>query len=427
MADPTRGRKKRWSYNAGERGRNWVRAFEHARDGAYYLEWLEEHEATDPETGEVATVQRRRRKKLREEDQTPRRAIAKAEELAERFADLLANPEEPVTLAGLMKHYVQEVTPRKGQGKQGHDRRAHRVFRAYFDGRPEAGRRSDRHPSTLDRIDWEGFVAARRGGQVAGWKPVADRQVQYDLKWMLSVLNWATGAKPVGGERPYLVANPWGTEIRRAQRWPMPRTKTPHRPGMTDELREGLVKHAPSWQFGLALVLERDTRRRNSAIRHLDWADIDQQAWTIRWRGEHDKDGREAVTPLLGEEAREALRRAPSRGIAGPVFPSSADPSKPTPRHTFQTWLRRAKERLLNAQPEEERAAWRERLRRVGFHAEKRAGVRDARFRALPAAVQELIAGTRYETLRTVYDEVSADDVREAWKVAQAAVRAAES
>ncbi len=50
MADPTRGRKKRWSYNAGQRGRNWVRAFEHPQDGTLYLEWLEAAHMTDPET-----------------------------------------------------------------------------------------------------------------------------------------------------------------------------------------------------------------------------------------------------------------------------------------------------------------------------------------------------------------------------------------
>jgi integrase len=185
---------------------------------------------------------------------------------------------------------------------------------------------------------------------------------------------------------------------------------------MTPEIRAALIKHAPSWQFVAALVLERDTRRRNSSIRRLDWSDIDQKEWTIRWRGEFDKDGRKRVTPLLSEEAKDVLRRAPSRGIAGPVFPSASDPSVPTPGHTFQTWLRRAKAQLLKSVPENERESWKERLRGVGFHAEKRAGVRDPRFRALPAKIQETIAGTRYTTLRDVYDEVTTEDVRDAWE-----------
>jgi hypothetical protein len=51
--------------------------------------------------------------------------------------------------------------------------------------------------------------------------------------------------------------------------------------------------------------------------------------------------------------------------------------------------LRRAKQRLLRSIGDE---AERERLlelRGVGYHAEKRAGVRDPLFRAMPAKIQE--------------------------------------
>ncbi len=418
MADPTRGRKEPWSHKAGERGRNRVRAFEHHRDRSLYLDWMEVVEVTDPETGAVTVTEQRRRRKLKPEDQTRSRAVRKAEELAERFADLVSQPEEvPVTLAQLIKDYIKEVTPRKGKGKQGHDLRAQRLWLAYFDGQVDRGRSSDRHPSTLDRRDWDGFITARREGSIPGWGPVKDRQVEYDLKFLVAVLNWGVGANPRGSQSPYLPAgSPWSTEIRKSQRWGMPKTKTPHRPSMTPEMRAALVQHEPGWQFEAALVLGRDTRRRNSSIRRLDWSDIDQKEWTIRWKGEFDKDGKETVTPLISEEAENILRRAPSRGIAGPVFPSAKDPSKPTPGGTFQTWLKRAKARFLDSLPEPDRGAWKERLRGVGFHAEKRAGVRDPEFRALPAKIQETIAGTRYTTLRDVYDEVTTDDVREAWE-----------
>ena len=332
MADPTRGRKKRWSYNAGERGRNWVRAFEHPRDGTLYLEWLEEVELTDPETGAVTRTERRRRRKLRAEDQSKARAVQKAEELAERFADLSGQPGGgPIKLVQLITDYIKEVTPRKGRDKQGHDRRAQRLWLAFFDGLWDRERRSERHPGTLDRKDWDGFIAARRDGIISGWNPVKDRQVQYDLKFLIAVLNWGTGAKPRGSRSPYLPSgSPWAPEIRRSQRWGMPRTKTPHRPSMTPEIRAALIQYGPNWQFEAALVLGRDTRRRNSSIRNLDWSDVDQKNWTLRWRGEFDKDGRETITPLLSEEAKNILRKAPSRGIAGPVFPSASDPSMST-------------------------------------------------------------------------------------------------
>jgi integrase len=382
-----------------------------------YLEWKEAEELVDPETGAVVKTERRKRKKLRAEDQSKARAVQKAEELAARFADLAGQPEDaPVSLAQLIRDYIKEVTPRKGKGKQGHDHRAQRLWLAFFDGQVDRERHSDRHPGTLDRRDWDGFIAARRGGNIPGWGPVKDRQVEYDLKFLIAVLNWGVGAKPRGSLSPYLpTGSPWSTEIRRSQRWGMPRTKTPHRPSMTPESRAALVQHAPSWQVEAALVLGRDTRRRNSSIRRLDWSDIDQQDWTIRWRGEFDKDGRETVTPLLTEEAKGILRRAPSRGIAGPVFPSASDPLVPTSGQTFQVWLRRAKAQLMASLPEAEKEGWKERLRGVGFHAEKRAGVRDPEFRALPAKIQETIAGTKYTTLRDVYDEVTTEEVRQAW------------
>lgn len=115
------------------------------------------------------------------------------------------------------------------------------------------------------------------------------------------------------------------------------------------------------------------------------------------------------------------LRTLPSRGIGdAPVFPAARDPSKPSSRHSFQQWLKRAKRawlRSIDDATEYERV--RRALRGVGFHSEKRAGVRDPEFRKLPAAIQEEIAGTNYTTLRRIYDEVTAEDIREAWAEAR--------
>ena len=190
---------------------------------------------------------------------------------------------------------------------------------------------------------------------------------------------------------------------------------------MTSEIRKGLIAHCPSWQFGLALLLQRETRRRNSSIRQLMWSDIDLEVQEVTWRGELDKSGKENVTPLT-DRAVEALRKAPSRGIGrAPVFPAATNPRQPTPRNTFQIWLRRSKAVWLRSVPEEEREKLRARLRGVGFHAEKRAGVRDPNFRALPPAIQEAMAGTRYETLRRVYDEVTPADIRRALQAVSSA------
>jgi hypothetical protein len=71
--------------------------------------------------------------------------------------------------------------------------------------------------------------------------------------------------------------------------------------------------------------------------------------------------------------------------------------------------------------PGAERPTLKEKLKGVGFHAEKRAGVRDPEFRKLPPSVQEAFAGTRHETLRAVYDEVTVDEMREAMNLPRTA------
>ena len=128
-------------------------------------------------------------------------------------------------------------------------------------------------------------------------------------------------------------------------------------------------------------------------------------------------------TASRGAMHQRPLKVAPSRGIgATPVFPSSRRPGAPTPRHTFQTWLRRAKQRFLESMPEPERSQVRIRLAGVGYHAEKREGVRDPSFRRLPRKVQEELAGTRFETLSSIYDKVDVEDMRAAMEQAEAAV-----
>ena len=390
-------RKRTWSYLSGERGRNRVRVFE-KRPGQFFAEWTEDG---------------KKKRALLRGVHHPDEAKKKADEIAAEFGRLDKRWETP-TLLRLMQTYLKEVSVTKGKSKRSHDHRAVRVWFAFFDAQPGGNRKSDRDPSTLDRKDWDGFLMSRRAGAIPGWpRPVRDRQVEYDLAFLVAVLNWATGRRENG--TPLLATNPWRAELRRSQRWGFPREKNPLRPAMTPELREGLLAHAPSWQFGLALLLQRATRRRNSSIRQLLWSDIDQEEWTIRWREETDKSGTRSCTPIMDRNVIDALKRAPSRGIGStPVFPSATDPTRPTGRNTFQIWLRRSKDRWLRSVPDAQRGRLRAQLRGVGFHSEKRAGVRDPEFRALPPAIQEAWAATRYETLRTVYDEVTVDDIREA-------------
>ena len=404
MMPRKRRNKKHWSYNAGERGRNWVRVFQQGRDGRYYLEWFDED--------------RHRRAALLRGVTDPQTAKGKADELAAKLAQLepreAGEAEEPdrSTLAELSNLYLKEVTPTKGASKQEHDRRARRTWLAFFDAQPEARRRSERRPESLDRIDWDRFIAMRGAGHIPGLeRTVGNRTVGYDLQFLIAVLNWAVSAR-------LIESSPWSTEVRRYQRWGMPKELNPRRPSMTDELRDGLIGHASGWQFAAMLRLGRETMRRNSSIRQLRWSDIDLKAGTIRWRAETDKVGRENVTPITSR-AIEVIRSIP-RGIGdAPLFPGRD--GRPTPRNTCQLWLRRAKARWISSVPDDEREELRNLLKGVGFHAEKRAAVRDRNFRDLPPSVQEELAGTNYATLRKVYDEVTVEDMRVHIKRASAA------
>jgi integrase len=138
-------------------------------------------------------------------------------------------------------------------------------------------------------------------------------------------------------------------------------------------------------------------------------------------RGEYDKAGRERRTPLT--RAAVAVLKSLPRGIGDvPVFPSGSDPQQGTPRNTWQKWLRRAKLRWLRSiEDSTERERLREALRGVGFHSEKRAGVRDPRFRQLNRTEQEELAGTSWDVLSTVYDDVSEEDLRDAVRRLEAA------
>jgi hypothetical protein len=53
----------------------------------------------------------------------------------------------------------------------------------------------------LCRTEWDGYITARRKG-LGGLGPVGNRQLQYDLVFMIRVLRWAVGTGR-------LVTNPW--------------------------------------------------------------------------------------------------------------------------------------------------------------------------------------------------------------------------
>src|SRR5919197_1026005 len=133
-------KKKRWSFSAGERGRNRVRAFEHPVTGLLFLEYYE------AEPG--SSVARKKRVALGHRDRDA------AKHKAEQVAAALRKHEVPrgaeLTLRELFDNYEREVTPTKSKGVQKHDHRTRKLFEACWG------------PTTkvrdLDRRDWERFI-----------------------------------------------------------------------------------------------------------------------------------------------------------------------------------------------------------------------------------------------------------------------------
>ncbi|MCY3610080.1 MAG: tyrosine-type recombinase/integrase, partial [Gemmatimonadetes bacterium] len=323
-----RTKRSRRSYGAGEWGRNRVRVFPDPKTGLFQVEWRENG--------------RRLTRSLGHRDWS--RAKRQADEFAAGFAgpDLNGKAEaepEPLTLGKLFDIYGEEVTPTKGRYSRGHDRAATRMFLRFF------GRNRD--PATLSQRDWDRFIRERRAGRIGpSGRPVSDRMVEYDLKFLIAVLNWAARSRDEQG-RLLLDRNPL-KGLRK------PTEKNPTRVVLTEEEYGALleVSGRVDWRFRVALVLAHETGHRIGAIRQLRWLDIDFEGRAILWRAEHDKSGHEHVTPVTGEALEvleETRRKNPGPGEA-PVLPAPKNPSKCMGPGVAREWWGRA-ERLAGLEP----------------------------------------------------------------------------
>ena len=294
------------SYSAGEWGRNRVRIFPDPRTGLIQIEWREEG--------------RRLTRSLRHRD------WAKAKRQADEFAascvqlqlQVQAEVEPgPLTLGRLLDLYGEEVTPAKGEGSRKYDGVAMKMFLRFLG--------KDRNPRTLSKRDWDRFIRERRAGRVGpSRKPVSDRTIERDLKFLLAVLNWAAQSRDEQGEL-LLESNP----LRGLK---PPTEKNPTRVFLTEAEYEALLRVSLDldWRFHVALVLAHETGHRIGAIRQLRWSDVDLDGRVIRWRAEHEKTGYEHLTPMTAEAlAALAEARTQNPGAAdAPVLPAPKDPSR---------------------------------------------------------------------------------------------------
>jgi len=321
-----RTKRDRRAYSAGEWGRNRVRVFPDPKTGFFQIEWRENG--------------RRLTRSLKHRDWS--RAKRQADEAAADFAMLQPNGKaeaEPLTLERLFDIYEEEVTPTKAKRTQERDRVAMRMFLDFLG--------PHRRPETLSQRDWDRFIRARRAGRVGpSGKPVSNRMIECDLRFLVAILNWAARSRDEQG-RLLLASNP-------LKGLKAPVEKNPTRVVLSDEEYRALLKVARrvDWRFYVALVLAHETGHRIGAIRKLQWADIDIEGRTIRWRAEHEKTGYEHRTPATEKAIaalEEALDRNSARGKA-PVLPSTQDPAICVRRWMLDDRWRKA-ERLAGLEP----------------------------------------------------------------------------
>ena len=308
----TNKKARSWSYKAGERGRNRVRAYEDNKSGMILLEFREDGKKRRVSTGH------------RDREQAKSQADEAAGRLAKR-KPAVELERRPTTLQELFDIYEREVTPTKAKTTQGHDRLAQRLFLACWGASTRAQDLSIRHQ---DR-----FIRERTSGKLASQR-VGSRTVERDLKWLHAVLNWGAVARADDGSR-LLDRNP-------LRGVPLPKESSPNRPYMDDARYKAMLSVAVEvdWRFKGALVLAHETGHRIGAILRLRWSDVDLETRRVLWRKASDKVGFQHETPLTPSavEALRGLREgAPGIGEAW-VFPAPRNAAKHCSRYIARKW-----------------------------------------------------------------------------------------
>ncbi|WP_420441406.1 tyrosine-type recombinase/integrase [Candidatus Palauibacter sp.] len=375
-----RTKRSRRSYGAGEWGRNRVRVFPDPKTGLFQIEWRENGRRLTRSLGH--------------------RDWARAKRHADEFAAGFVGPEiggkaeaepEPLTLEMLFDIYGEEVTPTKTERVRHRDRIGTRMFLDFL------GR--DRRPETLSQRDWDRFIRERRAGRVGpSGKPVGNRTIELDLKFLLAVLNWATKSRDEEG-RLLLDSNP----LRGLK---TPKEKNPTRVVLSEEEYQAMlgVSRQVDWRFHVAFVLAHETGHRIGAIRNLRWGDIDFEGREVRWRAEHEKTGYEHVTPMTDEAVavlEEAREVGPGNGETL-VLPAPQDPSSSISRGRAVAWWHKA-ERLAGLEHERGR----------GWHSLRRKFASD--LMDLPLKVLcELGGWKEAQTVLRCYQQADAGQLRKA-------------
>lgn len=418
-----RKRTQTWSYKAGKKGHNRVRAYEDGPGGDLFIEYQKPrvdalgNQVLDPVTGEP--LYKRQRDSLTAEGITSfAQAVVKAEEMAalidkigqekrqgggpsalvsapasEPEPEELILPAGPVLLGPLLDLYEKEVIPTKDPDTQCGNLIAARQFLAFFgrDAVVERIRRDGRPFTELGFVRFHEWMKARREGTIPGFPHKCGRQtIISNFRYLRAVFEWGTMEREDGA--PLMVRNPW-------RKFVPPAEDNPTRVEMTQDMHDRLRAAAGNWRMAVVMTICRETRRRMNSVRNLALTDIDLDARTVTWRAEFDKARKTRtvkVSKRTVEAIREALEHRLADGVADSIwlFPASQDRTRAVPGTSLHNWMKRAKKAAgLN-------------IRGLGFHSEKRAGIRDPMWQQLPEEWREALSGTTIQTEKRIYGYV---------------------
>jgi integrase len=376
---------RRLRYHAGEKGKNRVRLFAH-RSGNMMLEYRDENGA-------------KKRISLQHDDFE--RGKAAADALAAELRKAKPARSDELTLTALFDNYEREVTPTKGDSAQTHDKRARKLFERCWG--------KDAIVRLLDRCDWDKFIQQRRSGELrpeggkrkrsknAKARPVRNRVIEQNLRFLLAVCNWAETVRVKG--RPMLERNPF-------RKFPVPVEKNPDRPLTTDDEFARLANAAKALgpQVELYLLLTHETGHRCTAVGRLRWSDVDLETGWVTWRAAEGNKGYEHSIPL-SDAAAEALRaahKAAARIGDGWVFPSPTEPEKPIRRDLLRDWWQKL-----------EAKAGLERIRGRGWHSLRRKFATDLKHTPMPD-LQSLGGWRDHNTILKCYQRPDETTMRSA-------------
>ena len=337
-----------WTYSAGTKP-NTVTVYERKPGGLLYARAWDPHARAGKGNWKRVSLKHRDKKRAK------RYATDEASKIQKGDGDIA---ERRFTLTQVFALYLQHRTPRKSRSEQLADNRRVEMWTRVL---------GNVDPHNISLAKWEAFIDSRRCGAIdargefvpsEGRKLIRSRAVEADCKWLRLVFNWATKWRLEDG--CYLMReNPVRGFAAPVERNPVrPVATTDYFQRLRDaadnhtmELRAQRVVRVPSYLPEL-LDIASGTGRRISAICALRYCDLQLEKTelgpygSIRWAGEHDKQGKQwtaPISPMVRDALSRVLKARPGVGN-GYIFPAPGNQEKCISKRLASRWYREAEE-----------------------------------------------------------------------------------